>query len=226
MHPLLRAFLVSLVLALLMGACSPGAEPEGPRIERVEDLVAALGKAGVEVVETAMMPSAPSLPHGRVVFLGDERVEMYESESNASESDVQQAVTEWPAESHPNVWARGRVIVVYDGLDGATIALLSGLLGDELSPASLGPVEPYPPAVASAIGWMARTFVVEPGLVVVESYEAAEWPDACLGLPGPGEACAGVLTPGWRVVLTLRDQTISLRTDDLGLQIREEPSTD
>ena len=38
-------------------------------------------------------------------------------------------------------------------------------------------------------------------LSVVEA-EALVWPDACLGIDQPGVACAEVLTPGFRVVLS------------------------
>ncbi len=37
--------------------------------------------------------------------------------------------------------------------------------------------------------------------LVVELVEGVEWPDACLGVPAPGEACADVVTPGYRIRL-------------------------
>jgi hypothetical protein len=38
--------------------------------------------------------------------------------------------------------------------------------------------------------------------IEIVSVEAVDWPDACLGLPRPDEACAQVITPGLRVVLS------------------------
>ncbi|MGO1545115.1 MAG: protealysin inhibitor emfourin [Gulosibacter sp.] len=35
--------------------------------------------------------------------------------------------------------------------------------------------------------------------ITVEHIEAKEWPDSCLGAPSEGEACAEVLTPGYRI---------------------------
>lgn len=37
--------------------------------------------------------------------------------------------------------------------------------------------------------------------LLVQRVEAVEWPDACLGVPSDGEACAEVVTPGFRVRL-------------------------
>lgn len=37
--------------------------------------------------------------------------------------------------------------------------------------------------------------------IAVERVEAVDWPDACLGIPSDGEACAEVVTPGFRVRL-------------------------
>ncbi len=39
--------------------------------------------------------------------------------------------------------------------------------------------------------------------ISVLSVTATDWPDACLGRPKPGEACAQVVTPGYRVELRL-----------------------
>jgi hypothetical protein len=211
-----------LILALA-AACSAAREPEGPRIEAVADLRSALTEAGVDVAETAIMPSLTTPPGGRVVYLGDEQVEMYEAESEAAQRDeVQQLLRRLPAVSPPNVWGRGRVIVLYAGQDGATIALLSGLMGDSLTLSAPAPDEPYPPAVVAAIGWLADEIEVEAIDVSVIAFEPVEWPDACLGLAEPDEMCAGVITPGWRVTLQVDDREITVRTDELGSAVRQE----
>ena len=43
--------------------------------------------------------------------------------------------------------------------------------------------------------------------------EAVEWPDTSLGCPQPGMMYAQVITPGFRVVLAAKDQTVEYHTD-------------
>ena len=219
-----RALLCLGLIAALTAACAPPPEPEGPRIETAEDLLAALRQAGVEIEETAMPASHPELGRGSIVFLGPARIEVYESKSEAAQRAALQALLlQMPGVSTPNLWGRGSVVVIYDGLDGATIALLSGLLGDSANLVAPAQDEPYPPAVASAIGWLAQEAGADPRAVVVESFAAADWPDACLGLPQASEVCAEVITPGWRVGLRVGAEIAILRADELGAVIRQEP---
>jgi hypothetical protein len=62
------------------------------------------------------------------------------------------------------------------------------------------------------------------GIAVTEieliTTEPVDWPDACLGLPAGGEACAQVITPGWRVVLRSAGQDYEYRTSADGLIVR------
>jgi len=219
-----RALLCLGLITALAAACTPPPEPEGPRIETAEDLLAALRQAGVEIEETAMPAPHPELGRGSVVILGPARIEVYEVDNEAAQRAALQALLQqMPGVSTPNLWGRGRVVVIYDGLDGATIALLSGLLGDSVNLVGPAQDEPYPPAVASAIGWLAQNTGADPGAVVVETFVAADWPDACLGLPEVDEACAPVITPGWRIRLRIGAEIAILRADELGTVIRQEP---
>ena len=129
-----RALLCLGLITALAAACTPPPEPEGPRIETAEDLLAALRQAGVEIEETAMPAPDPELGRGSVLILGPARIEVYEADSEAAQRAALQALLQqMPGVSTPNLWGRGRVVVIYDGLDGATIALLSGLLGDSVN---------------------------------------------------------------------------------------------
>lgn len=56
---------------------------------------------------------------------------------------------------------------------------------------------------------------------VVEA-EPRDWPDACLGLAEEGEACAQVITPGWKVTLRADGETYVLHTNEDGTAIRME----
>ena len=54
----------------------------------------------------------------------------------------------------------------------------------------------------------------------IVSEEAADWPDACLGLGGPDEMCAMMLTPGWGFEVSDGEQTWQYRTDLDASQVR------
>ncbi len=56
---------------------------------------------------------------------------------------------------------------------------------------------------------------------VVEA-EHREWPDSCLGLGEPDEACLTVITPGWRVTIRAEEEEYVLRTDEDGDAVRME----
>ncbi|MDX1612817.1 MAG: hypothetical protein R3300_00830 [Candidatus Promineifilaceae bacterium] len=72
---------------------------------------------------------------------------------------------------------------------------------------------------------------VEADALELEQIEDAEWPNACLGLAEPGEMCAEVLTPGYRILFTYAGETYVVRTNVSGSAARveaaaEEPTTD
>lgn len=54
----------------------------------------------------------------------------------------------------------------------------------------------------------------------ITSVEAADWPDACLGLAGPDEMCAQMITPGWALTIVGQQQTWQYRTDLDALQVK------
>jgi len=221
---MMRHTLVLAALLFLATACAAPPEPTSPPIDTIEQLVGALRQAGVEVDETAMLATIIDLPGGQVFLVGPQRVEVYpfETEALRQQAQVELLLRLWD-ESAPNLWGRGRLIVAYPGDDGPTIALLSGLLGDVLDLPGQAAVEPYPPAVAAGIGWLADSLGQDPNSLAVLDYGPADWPDACLGLSGPDEVCAQVMTPGWRIVLQAGDAEVVLRSDELGTVIRREP---
>lgn len=61
---------------------------------------------------------------------------------------------------------------------------------------------------------------LSPDALNIVKSEAADWPDACLGLSGMGEFCAQMITPGWAVTVTDGQQTWDYRTDLDMTQIR------
>ena len=54
----------------------------------------------------------------------------------------------------------------------------------------------------------------------IDTIEAADWPDACLGMAGPDEFCAQVITPGWAVTVTDGQQTWRYRTNLEATQVK------
>lgn len=60
--------------------------------------------------------------------------------------------------------------------------------------------------------------------VEIISSEQVDWPNACLGLPDAGEACAEVITPGFLVTLQVNGEQYQVRTDETGNNIRFESS--
>lgn len=46
---------------------------------------------------------------------------------------------------------------------------------------------------------LAKNLCIDPLLITLVETTPVDWPDACLGLAGQDEACAQVVTPGFRV---------------------------
>jgi hypothetical protein len=62
-----------------------------------------------------------------------------------------------------------------------------------------------------------------PDQLQITQVEEADWPDACLGLAGPDEFCAQMITPGWAITVTHGPQTWQYRTDLDITQVKLEP---
>ena len=83
--------------------------------------------------------------------------------------------------------------------------------------------EDLPPAVQAVLQQVSQQTGVEVQNIEIETLEQVDWPDACLGLPEGDEACAQIITPGFRVELQVNDQTFEFRTDESGSVIRQAP---
>ena len=222
------------LLSVLLVACGSEAQPglpEPPKIVTLAELQIALGAAGALVSEVPNA-SAPDLGvQSQGLLVGIAPVQVYEYRSVVERRSVSETIraggylvsgkpVDWPA--RPNIWATGQLIVVYAGVDGGTVLLLSGLLGDPLTLEAPAVDEPYPPAVLAAIGAAAAQTGVGPEQVQVVDYEPREWPDGCLGLPGPDEICTQAIVAGWMVRLSLGGNPIVFRVDEFGAELRQE----
>ena len=68
-------------------------------------------------------------------------------------------------------------------------------------------------AFKAAVSQLAHDVHAPKDSIAGVSQEEVSWPDSCLGCPKPGEMCAQVLTPGFRVVLRIGDATYEYHTD-------------
>jgi hypothetical protein len=70
---------------------------------------------------------------------------------------------------------------------------------------------------------IANTYRIPPGQLKVVSYTQQSWPNGCLGLAKPREACTQVfIQNGWRVVMSDGRQSWTYRTDNTGRTVRLE----
>lgn len=231
---------------ILLGACAPapGARstpspqsatslpptetlPAAPAVESFDDLIASLRAAGLEPKVVGDAPSGHFDAPGVSLRAGSSEIWVFEFPSQEVQAERASRISPdgsdmagWPG--RPHMWASGRLIVVYAGTDGGTVLSLSGLLGDPITRPADVEDEPYPPAVAAAVGWVAQRRGVDPASIEVEAYQPAVWPDSCLGLGEGEEVCERGDTPGWRVILRWGERQTLVRTDEFGAQIREE----
>ncbi len=67
---------------------------------------------------------------------------------------------------------------------------------------------------------LAQELGVDPLTIALESAEAVEWTDSCLGLGGPAESCLQAITPGF-LVKVMHDGTVyEFHTDQTAESVR------
>ena len=99
-----------------------------------------------------------------------------------------------------------------------------------VGPVSKGaePVTPIPTLVQVVQQALAQQFQVKVEDIRSVSVEEVDWPDACLGLSFPGQMCAQVVTPGYKVTLDVAGQRYEYHTDmdgeHLELAVAPEPT--
>jgi hypothetical protein len=90
----------------------------------------------------------------------------------------------------------------------------TGPLGTEFS------LENPPQAVLDAQAWLADQLGVAVEDTQLVDVQKTEWQDSCLGLGGPAESCAQVVTPGWLVTVDVGGQQYEVRASEDGSIIR------
>jgi hypothetical protein len=87
------------------------------------------------------------------------------------------------------------------------------------------------PVVSAVSREIARSYRIPSNQLRVVTFSQQSWPNTCLGLEEPGEACGEVfIENGWRVVMSNGRQNWIYRTDSTGRTVRlesqENPTTD
>jgi len=80
-----------------------------------------------------------------------------------------------------------------------------------------------PEAAINIQNQISQTLGVAVESIHLESIEQMDWPNGCLGLPEPEEACTEVITPGWLLAFNIDGQAYRFRADQTGMVIRREP---
>ncbi len=81
-----------------------------------------------------------------------------------------------------------------------------------------------PPDVALNIqNQISATLGVPAESIKIEKIKRMDWPNSCLGLPGPEETCTQVIIPGWLLTFEIDGQEYKYRADETGTVIRQEP---
>jgi hypothetical protein len=63
---------------------------------------------------------------------------------------------------------------------------------------------------------MAKLFVTEPSSINLISAQRQDWPDSCLGLGAPNEACVQGGIPGWLLIVEVDGARYKVRLNDDG----------
>src|SRR5688572_22585432 len=89
-------------------------------------------------------------------------------------------------------------------------------------PNSTGPDQAEQPEyVRAAIQVLVEAKGLGADEISVVSVEAVDWSDSCLGLGGPAESCAQVITPGYRIILEAGGEEAEFHTDATGQSVRQ-----
>jgi len=201
--------LIILILLLSIAGCAPAGTEPG--VLPTDD---AAEQVGAEAIPAARQALADYLG------IAPDTLEMEKIE-DAEWSDSCLGLG-GPAESCAAVITPGYAITFT--VDGESYIVRTDLDGNQArveAAAGEAPVgDALPPAVEAAQAALASELGVEPAAVELVNFEQREWSDSCLGLGGPAESCAAVVTPGWEVTLSVDGQQYEVRTDFDGEQAR------
>ncbi len=76
-------------------------------------------------------------------------------------------------------------------------------------------------AFEAARAALAQELGVDPLTITLVDVQPVDWPDSCLGLAGPDEMCAQVVTPGFLVKVKAGETVYEFHTDQGATNVRE-----
>jgi hypothetical protein len=141
---------------------------------------------------------------------------------------------EWPdtslgcpqsGEAYAEVITSGYAVVLE--VEGERFEIHTDETGDQIvicGGTDLEPTQPptptdLPDAVEAAAAYVAAELGAPADDVSVVSYETVDWPSSALGCPQPGEAYLQVITPGYRVVVSVAEEPIEVHADATGQNV-------
>jgi hypothetical protein len=81
---------------------------------------------------------------------------------------------------------------------------------------------PIPAGVQAAKDALATRLNIESKSILILEAHEKDWSGSCLGLGGPAESCAAVITPGYDVLMTYQGTEYRYRTNTDGSSVRAE----
>ncbi|MDX1664363.1 MAG: hypothetical protein R3272_11240 [Candidatus Promineifilaceae bacterium] len=212
MYKKLSWVIIAILLVAFAAACTPQAVEPGAQPEQEE----------VETPEAAEQAAPEALPAARLAlseFLGvmPDAVELEQIE-DAEWPNACLGLAE-PGEMCAEVITPGYAITFSH--EGESYVVRTDIGGEAVRiEAAATATDELPPAVETAREALAGELGIDAESIELLNFEQREWPNACLGLPDPGEMCAEVITPGWQVVLGAEGVAYQVRTDMDGDVVR------
>ncbi|MFP3853237.1 MAG: hypothetical protein ACLFWD_02965 [Anaerolineales bacterium] len=194
----LALMLVVGLIAIIASACgaSPGAEVELPEAEQARQAVRQQLQQ-----EMSVAPDRIEILDAEQVAWTNECLELPEPNEVCAEV----VTSGWLMQAQVG----DQRVEVHTDFDASDIRI-QGLQSENLAPE----------VAVEAQRFLSENLQIEIVEIELIASERVDWSDACLGLGGPEEGCAQVVTPGWRFTFEVNGEQYEVRTDELGETIR------
>ena len=87
------------------------------------------------------------------------------------------------------------------------------------------PAGPESLAVQAAQNALAASLGIQPNSIQVSNITAVDWPNSCLGLQDPAVACAMIVTPGYKIILSVNGSNYEVHTNKNGSSVKLVPNS-
>ena len=81
---------------------------------------------------------------------------------------------------------------------------------------------PVPEGVSAAKTALAARLNIDSSKILILEAMETDWSDSCLGLGGPAESCAAVITPGYNILMQANGKEYRYRTNETGTTVKAE----